>query len=216
MTCKYCYSICIKKGKATNGKQRFQCKNCRKYQLGSYTYKSYSVSDFQITQLVKEGCGIRSISRLLAISTNTVLRRILRIAKAVSKPLVPFGQTYEMDELRTFVQQKSRLVWVAYAIRRDTPQLVDFKVGPRTLKTLKGVVDTLHLSKPVQIFTDKLRHYRYLVEKKLHSTKHRGTNAIERMNLNLRTHLKRLNRRSICFSKSLTMLVACLKIYFWG
>ncbi|HEX2845848.1 MAG TPA: IS1 family transposase [Chitinophagaceae bacterium] len=41
-------------------------------------------------------------------------------------------------------------------------------------------------------------------------------NHIERNNLNLRTHLKRLSRRTICFSKSITMLEACLKIYFWN
>ncbi|HMW09684.1 MAG TPA: transposase, partial [Bacteroidia bacterium] len=32
----------------------------------------------------------------------------------------------------------------------------------------------------------------------------------------LRTHLKRLNRRTICFTRSAIMLFACLKIYFWG
>ncbi|WP_188464902.1 IS1 family transposase [Marivirga lumbricoides] len=39
---------------------------------------------------------------------------------------------------------------------------------------------------------------------------------MERKNLSLRTHLKRLNTRSICFSKSKVMLIACLTIYFWG
>uniref|UniRef100_UPI0038B39A68 IS1 family transposase n=1 Tax=Flavobacterium soli TaxID=344881 RepID=UPI0038B39A68 len=43
-----------------------------------------------------------------------------------------------------------------------------------------------------------------------------GTNHIERNNLTLRTHLKRLNRRAICFSKSLIVLVFVLKIYFWS
>ncbi|MFY1046718.1 IS1 family transposase [Chryseobacterium sp. GP-SGM7] len=36
------------------------------------------------------------------------------------------------------------------------------------------------------------------------------------MNLNIRTHLKRLNRRTICFSKSNLILIAILKIYFWS
>ncbi|WP_255539589.1 IS1 family transposase [Flavobacterium sp. CLA17] len=38
---------------------------------------------------------------------------------------------------------------------------------------------------------------------------------MERKNLTLRTHLKRLNRRTICFSKSLVVFTAVLKIYFW-
>lgn len=38
-------------------------------------------------------------------------------------------------------------------------------------------------------------------------------NRKERMNLTLRTHLKRLIRRGICFSRSAVMLDACLKLY---
>ena len=41
------------------------------------------------------------------------------------------------------------------------------------------------------------------------------TNHIERRNLTLRTHLKRLNKITICFFKNLVILAACLKIYFW-
>ncbi|OYU93847.1 MAG: transposase, partial [Bacteroidetes bacterium B1(2017)] len=48
------------------------------------------------------------------------------------------------------------------------------------------------------------------------NTKNRATNSIERMNLTLRTHLKRLNRRSIAFSRSVVVLSAVLRIYFWG
>ncbi|MBP6430489.1 MAG: hypothetical protein KA319_01880 [Ferruginibacter sp.] len=67
----------------------------------------------------------------------------------------------------------------------------------------------------MKIYTDGLSNYKYLVPPTLHSIKQFGTNRIERVNLNLRTHLKRLGRRTICFSKSLAMLLACVKIYFW-
>nr|WP_300354724.1 IS1 family transposase [Chryseobacterium sp.] len=63
--------------------------------------------------------------------------------------------------------------------------------------------------------TDKLRHYQYLIPKDIHHTKKFGTNCIERKNLNIRTHLKRLNRRTICFSKSILILTSILKLYFW-
>ncbi|WP_262497378.1 MULTISPECIES: IS1 family transposase [Chryseobacterium] len=49
----------------------------------------------------------------------------------------------------------------------------------------------------------------------MHQTKRFGTNAIERKNLSIRTHLKRLNRKTICFNKSIVMLTSILKIYFW-
>jgi IS1 family transposase len=89
-------------------------------------------------------------------------------------------------------------------------------VGRRTNKTLNRVIESLHLSEAKKIYTDKLKHYRFLIQKKIHSIKARGTNHIERLHLNFRTHLKRLNRRSICFSRSLIMLISILKIYLWG
>ncbi|MBA3692020.1 MAG: hypothetical protein H0W77_00945 [Acidobacteria bacterium] len=42
-----------------------------------------------------------------------------------------------------------------------------------------------------------------------------GTVNIERNNLNFRTHLKRLERRRICFSKSEEIHDAVIKIYVW-
>jgi IS1 family transposase len=66
-----------------------------------------------------------------------------------------------------------------------------------------------------QIYTDGLDVYRFVIPEKLHRVKRYGINHIERKNLNLRVHLKRLGRKTICFSKSLLMLEACLKIYFW-
>ena len=76
----------------------------------------------------------------------------------------------------------------------------------------KPIIST---GKTYKIFTDRLKNYRYLIDEKVHSVKRFGTNHIERKNLTLRTHLKRLNRRTICYSKSLVVLIAILKIYFW-
>lgn len=116
----------------------------------------------------------------------------------------------------TYVGSKSQMQWVVYAIRKDTKEVIDFTVGSRTNNTLKRVTDTLILSKAKKIYTDKLKQYATLILRNIHSTRLHGTNHIERKNLTLRTHLKRLNRRSICFSKSASMLSACLRIYFWG
>jgi IS1 family transposase len=89
-------------------------------------------------------------------------------------------------------------------------------VGPRTNKTLNRVLISLQLAEAKKINTDKLKQYRYLILKQMHSTRVRGTNSIERIHLNFRTHLKRLNRRSIAFSRSVIILFSVLKIYLWG
>ena len=100
----------------------------------------------KITILLKEGCGIRSISRILKISTNTVQNRILRTSKQLQKPVICFGNSYEVDELCTFIGNKFNRYWVAYALRKEDNAIVDFRVGKRTNKTLKPIIETLTIS----------------------------------------------------------------------
>ena len=107
-------------------------------------------------------------------------------------------------------------LFVRKGIYNLTREVVSFVVGKRTNKTLKCITNTLILSEAKRIHTDKLRSYRSLIPQSIHKTKQFGTNHIERMNLTLRTHLKRLNRRTICFSKKQKYLEAHLRIYFWG
>jgi IS1 family transposase/transposase-like protein len=207
----------IKSGKTTNGKQRYCCKECSKRFITDYTYNAYrSNTNQQIILFTKEGLGIRSTARVLCISVTTLLKRIVGIAASIPQPPIDMGKTYEVDEMRTFIGKKSKLRWIVYALERETHRVVSFNVGMRTNKTLKRVIRSLELSNAKKIYTDKLKNYRYLIAKKLHNTVVHCTNHIERHNLSVRIHLKRLNRKTICFSRSLVVLMAVLKIYFWG
>lgn len=80
-------------------------------------------------------------------------------------------------------------------------------------KTLYQVIKTVVLSNPNRIYTYGLIHYKFLIHNAIHKVTRFGTNRIERKNLNLLTQFKRLNRSSICFSKSLIVLRAVLLIY---
>ncbi|SHM80260.1 IS1 family transposase [Flavobacterium chilense] len=206
----------IKYGKTKSGNQRYVCRVCRKTRVDNYAYHAYKLDINQnIIQLTKEGLGIRSTARVLKISTTTLLKRIVSIARDISKPVISRGKIYEVDELCTYIRHKKNYIWLVYALEKNSGNVVSFNVGKRTNKTLCRVLDTLKLSEAKKIYTDRLKNYRYLIEKKLHSVKRFGTNHIERKNLTLRTHLKRLNRRTICFSKSQIVLISVLKIYFW-
>jgi transposase-like protein len=120
--------------------------------------------------MLKEGCGLRGIARLLKISVSTVLRRILLIARKLKKPLAAPGQTYELDELCTYTQQKTNQCWVVYALSRETNEVVDFAVGNRSNAVLKQVTSTLLLSDAKKIYTDKLKQYTTLLPRSLHRT----------------------------------------------
>ena len=215
MNCKHCQESCIRKG-MSNGIQKYRCRSCGKYQRRSYLKNAYTISDQQLILLTKEGCGIRSIARITAISPSTVIRRVLRIGRKLKRPFVlTYGKNYQMDELFTYIGNKKNRICVAYAIDAETGKAIDLVVGRRTKASLSKVISTLLLSNPQKIITDKLPLYKELIPHEIHSLKFRGINKLERLNLTLRTHLKRLNRRTICYSKSIAVLTAIVKIYFW-
>ena len=127
MNCYYCNTRCIKNGKQKNGAQKFHCKNCKKYQQEEYLYNACRHNTNKgVVKLLKEGNGVRGISRILEISCTTVLKRIVLIARQIIKPPISIGKTYQVDELKTFVKKKSMERWLTYAIDSDTKQVVDF------------------------------------------------------------------------------------------
>jgi IS1 family transposase len=167
--------------------------------------------------LVLPGCSLNATFRITGVSVSTQLRQI----KKIGREIVPFpeykqGDIYELDEMRTYVGRKTRPIWVILAKSRITGRIVDMQIGRRTKKSLKRVTDKLLLLNPKAIFTDGLKEYRYLIPENIHKVKRYGTNHIERFNLTLRTHISRLNRRTICYSKSKLMLEYTIKIYLWG
>ena len=218
MQCRFCQGRCIKKGFHENGKQRYRCKVCQHYQMLHYKNLAWLPdTDHHIATHVKEGCGIRSISRILSISPVTVIRRIIEIASRISSPKISEKhQCYQVDELRTYIGHKKRECWVIYALNKITGQILDVVVGRRNKSNLRMVINTLLDLNPKCIYTDGLNIYPKLIPKLLHRVSKHLTNKIERMNLTLRTHLKRLSRRTICFSRSVEMLDACVRIKVWG
>jgi len=192
--------------KTASGKQRYCCKECGKRFITDYSYNAYQPNtNQQIIIFTKEDLGIRSTVRVLRISVTILLKRIISIAEGIVQPPIAIGKSYEVDEMRTFVGKKSRLRWIVYALDRETRQVVSFNVGRRTNKTLKWFIKSLKLANERKIYTDKLKNYRHIITKKRHNTYVHSTNHIERLNL-----------KTICFTRSLVVLMAVLRIYFWS
>ncbi len=215
--CPYCCSKqIIKNGTTKNKKQQYYCKHCKKRFIDYYTNNAYKQNtNANIIALTKEGTGIRSIARILRIAPATVLKRILSVAHKITPPILSLYKTYELDELNTFIGNKTQRVWIVCALQKDTGKVVRFTVGRRTNCTLAQITNTLKLARAAKIHTDKLKNYNSLIPSSIHHTQKYGTNHIERLFLTLRTHLKRLNRRTISYSKSYNILTAILTIYFW-
>src|SRR5690606_11683556 len=174
--CTVCQIKVIRHGYTKSGVIRYRCNSCGKTQVENYTYKAYNATtNRQIIALTKEGLGIRSTARVLAISPTTLLRRIVLIAQNISRPVIIRGKTYEVDEIRTFLKRKDKLIWIVYALERESRKVVSFYIGARTNKTLNVVLKTLHFAKAKHIFTDKLKHYKYLIKKTVHKITPFGT-----------------------------------------
>ncbi|MEM6539586.1 MAG: IS1 family transposase [Bacteroidota bacterium] len=145
MKCKNCHQYhCIKKGKRDK-KQRYFCKSCHLYFQESYVYQAYKSNiNSTTTLLLKEGCGVRSISRILNISSGTVLSRILKIGEQIKVPdFDQLGCQFEVDELWSFVGSKKNAVWIIYSVERNTRMVVDFSVGRKTSENIRPLVNKL-------------------------------------------------------------------------
>lgn len=217
MECKFCKEKCQKAGRQKTGIQKYYCKGCGKYQQREYAYNACNAVTMELLpKLLCESVSIRGMARIMKIALSTVVKKLKCIADKIIKPPIPANcKEVELDELRTYIGRKENQYWIAYAICSQTKKPIDFVVGKRSKQTLAIITNTLLLSEVEKIKTDKLNIYRGLIPRHLHISKAYNINHIERNNLNLRTHLKRLSRRTICFSRSAAMLAVCIKIYFF-
>ncbi|MFT5875289.1 MAG: insertion element IS1 protein InsB [Clostridium sp.] len=218
MNCKNCNQTnCIKRGKR-NEIQRYYCKTCFTSFQENYYYRAYNTTtDPLLINLLKECCSVLGIARVLKISKNTVLSRILKISKQIKTPYFnTLGCKFEIDEMWSFIGNKKNVTWITYAIEQKTKNVIDFFVGRKTKDNIRPLINKVLLLQPSRVYTDRLNIYPSLIPKEIHKRFQYCTNKIERMNLTLRTHIKRISRKTICFSRKQEYLEAHLKIYFWG
>lgn len=111
----------------------------------------------------------------------------------------------EMDEQWSFVGNKSNQRWLWYAIDHATNTVLAYVFGKRkdeVFKKLKALLEPLGISR---YYTDDWGAYERHLAADKHEVGKRNTQKIERKNLNFRTWIKRLARKTICFSKLETM-----------
>jgi insertion element IS1 protein InsB len=105
----------------------------------------------------------------------------------------------------SFVQKKKNQRWLWLAIDHNTLKIIAFAFGRRVQSIFKKLRKLL---KPFDIrryYTDALAAYSKLLPKKRHTAGKTNTQRIERKNLTLRTRIKPLARKTICYSKTIKM-----------
>ncbi|GKJ58263.1 hypothetical protein NUKP32_44600 [Klebsiella variicola] len=89
-----------------------------------------------------------------------------------------------------------------YAYDRIRKRALAHVFGPRNASTLQRLLALLSKFNIAFYMTDAWPVYKVLLSATSHVVSKKYTQRIERHNLNLRTHIKRLTRRTLCFSKS--------------
>lgn len=108
----------------------------------------------------------------------------------------------ELDEQWSFVKDKSKQRWLWLALNHYTSEVLAYTFGDRTDNACKQLKQLLAPFNVTRYFTDGLGAYQRLVPYDQHEIGKRTTQKIERKFLTLRTRIKRLARKTICFSKS--------------
>jgi IS1 family transposase len=216
ITCPECSSFNLKKnGKTKNKKQKYYCKSCGRQFIARYTYQGCrpEISSL-ILKMTLNSSGIRDISRVLSISTNTVLKAIRLAAQKLPALRPPaHAQTVELDEFWSFVGKKKNQRWTWLGLTSSTRRIGAVVHGRRTDANCRKLLEKYKGSQIKQFASDDWQSYQKCVPAERHYIGKDKTQRIERKNLNFRVHLKRLARKTIAFSKNEEMHDAVLNLY---
>jgi len=235
LKCPHCESTDVgRHGVSAVGKKRYACRNagCGKTFQEDYSFKGYQPGTrAEIYFMTINGNGVRATARILGISKDTVIATLRSFEPSLwyvnhgylenlhgegLEIEIVSGTEAEMDEMWSFVHDKSQQYWLWWAIEHSTGAPLAFCFGTKESKNLG---DLLALLKPFNVtkaYADNNPAYASrLPGDALETGKH--TQKIERKHLSLRMWCSRLVRKGIRFSKRHDMhrIVVALVINFW-
>ena len=208
------------------GHQRYYCKHCKKAFQLDYTYKACEpgVKD-KIIDMAMNGAGTRDTARTLGVSKDTVTTTLKKLKASVH----PINEVYiekqnsinqpidieicnalysdvisaEIDEMWSYYHDKTHQIWLWWAVDHSNNTPLAFTFGKRTDDVLSRLLVLLKQCNIGKIFTDNNFAYSRMISHEIHHIGKRNTQKIERQHLTLRTRIKRLARKTICFSKNI-------------
>jgi insertion element IS1 protein InsB len=223
--CPHCHSEqIVKRGKTRRGTQRYLCQNmaCAKGSFlldyrnrGCLPEVKYTIIDMSLN-----ASGVRDTARVLRISTDTILSELKKkeavlesVNTALLRTLHPDEVTVaierageaEMDEMWSFVGKKKDQRWLWHAIDHVTGAVLAYVFGRRKDEVFLQLQALLEPFGLTRFYTDHWGAYTRHLDAEVHSPGKQNTQKIERKHLTLRTRIKRLVRKTICFSKTTQM-----------
>jgi insertion element IS1 protein InsB len=221
----------VKYGRASNGKARFRCQQrerCGRTFLQTYAYPGrLPYVKQQMVEMTLNGSGIRDIARVLHVGPNTVIKELKKasalslVNTSVVEGCCPDAITVEVrrveaaevDEMWSFVGKKAHQRWLWHAIDHLTGVVLAYALGSRADTVFVKLQKLLKPFGLVHFYTDAAGVYERYLPASAHTVGKLYTQQIERKHLTLRTRIKRLARKTICFSKSVLMHDAVIGLF---
>lgn len=115
------------------------------------------------------------------------------------------GLTSELDEMWSYVGKKAEPRWLWYVIDHHSGTVLAYIFGRRKDDVFLQLQEILAPFPITRFYTDGWGAYERHLDPAQHTIGKAHTQKIESKHINLRTRIKPLVRRTICFSKTTTM-----------
>ena len=112
------------------------------------------------------------------------------------------GLTSELDEMWAYVAKKANPRWLWHAIDHHTGKVLAYVFGRRKDDVFLRLQKLLEPFGITKFYTDGWGAYERHIDPEQHTVGKAQTQKIESKHINLRTRIKRLVRRTICFAKT--------------
>jgi insertion element IS1 protein InsB len=112
------------------------------------------------------------------------------------------GLSSELDEMWSYVARKSNPRWLWHAIDHRTGKVLAYVFGRRKDDVFLKPQELLEPFGITTFYTDGWGAYERHIDAEQHQVGKENTQKIESKHITLRTRIKRLIRRTICFSKT--------------
>ena len=204
-------------GKKKNGKQNILCRGCGKQFQLTYENKACIQENKELVlKMLCRGSGVRDVEAVCGVSKPTVLRWIkIWTHNIVIKPRQGSYRRVQIDEQWSYVGKKEKKVWMLYAYAVEEDEIIAFTIGKRSEDTLRHLwVKLKHVE--IDLFlTDAWQAFRAVLPKAKHLIGKMYTKTIEGINTFFRTRVRRLARRTVCFSKKLIYHYSMIKLVIY-
>ena len=131
--------------------------------------------------------------------------RLAQLSANSRKVVIQRVEAAEVDEMWLYVGKKIAPRWLWHAIDHYSGAVLAYVLGRRKDVVLRELKQLLHPFGIERFYTDRWGAYARQMDAAQHFPGKRQTQRIERKHLTLRTRIKRLARKTICFSRSVQM-----------